>query len=114
MGLYDVYDLATMGQNTSNVYTRASMGQLFQITIEDIEIPVRKQGGSSSSSTGEYDRKKEDTEKAKKISVTIEFNGETYSDTAITRNLDISIDDIDVSIDESLGKPRVKIVLLKS
>ena len=52
MSLIDTYQIATMGYNSSNTYTVASLGILYSVQItplppEPLEVPVQQQGVNS-------------------------------------------------------------------
>ena len=108
MSLIDTYDLATIGQNSTNTYTRASNGILVDIAIIPIPpAPPRPGGGSS----GPYKKEEEEKER-KKITVTVTIEGKKYTESVIVEDRpDLSVDDIDVDVQPTNDKPKITITV---
>lgn len=106
----DTYEIATMGQNLSNTFTLASNGILVDVVVDFIEVVVPSPAtGFAEPIQGDpfYEEKKG----FKRITVTAVIDGNTYIDTALTDDLDIKIEDINVTINRDQPKPSVTVIL---
>ena len=107
----DTYEIATMGQNLSNTFTLASNGILVDVVIDLIEVTVPT---TSTGVDGIY-YSDEDVKKKqlKRITATAVIDGITYTDVALTDNIDITINDIEVIINKDQPKPIVSVFVKK-
>ena len=105
----DTYEIATMGQNLSNTFTLASNGILVDVVIDIIEVvvPPVSTGFAEPFYVDEEPKKKT----FKRITVTAIINGNTFMDTALTDDLDVTIDDIEVVINRDQPKPSVSVIV---
>jgi len=127
MSLIDTYHIATMGQNSINTFTLASNGILIFVTIEP-EPPTPEPedrpsiGGFLPNGLARNVRKKtrekrkdqqqEEECPKQKITVTAIIGGKEYIETiTVECRPELSIDDVDVQINEIETRPKIKILL---
>ena len=95
----DTYEIATMGQNLSNTFTLASNGILVDVVIDvipDVVIPPVSTGFAEPF----YPQEEEKRKSFKRITVT-----------ALTDDLDVTIDDIEVRINRDQPKPIITVLV---
>lgn len=105
----DPYEIATMGQNSSNTYTLASNGILVGVIFTDIEVVVPPI--STGFAEPWYLGEEPETKKFRRITVTAVINGNTYTDSALTDDMYVSIDDIEVTINRDQPKPSISVIV---
>lgn len=94
-----------------NALTTATMGWI--AFIEESIIPPEPEVPAIEPSGGRAIRPKKakPAKKKKRFVVTVEIDGRMYTQTKYTEDLTISADDINVKIDETQGKPTLRVFL---
>jgi hypothetical protein len=108
MSLIDTYQLATMGQNSRDTYTRASLGILIDVQITPLPpAPPRRPGGSPAP----YKREEEEKERdRKKITVIVTIDNKKYTESVVVEGKpDLSVQDVDVDVQPTDTKPKITI-----
>lgn len=137
MNYVDTYSIATFGINTKNTYTISVLGYNLQVKIDDITPtpPPISSGGFISSGLSNVIRRRErnkqvdkktvntnvekppikpTVERTKKITVCVTINGVEYCKAELIKTKpNITIDDVDVIINDKTPKPKITIKLKK-
>lgn len=112
MSLHDTYSIATMGYNSLNTYTVASLGILYFVQIE----PIPDDGADNNYSLGLdqsdiYDPYQTPAKKDKyKITVTAIVDGKSYTESKIVeRDVKVTSKDIKLSFDKKEKKVSINV-----
>lgn len=102
----DPFQIATMGVTATDPITIATDGFIVFITEEIIEVPTFF-GGSFGTLIPWFPEEKK-KKKKKKITAMVIIDGVEYTDTVIVSDINITVDDIEVKIEQA-DKPKIHI-----